>query len=162
MTPLLKKIILIIILIAIGFALYTFFLKPEEDSGELISGRGPIGGSNSAQIQILGNQITQALIQIESLQLDKSIFQNPIFRNLEDRSRPIPTEPRGRRNPFAPLGDTSVNFDADQSAPIINTDQNTEPVNVQEDGRIQVPGADSGFDDPLLDGDSDDGLDVEF
>lgn len=110
MTPKLKKIIIVIVGLAILFVLYSAFLKPDPVAETLVSGREGIAGTAASQnAQVIGSQITQALLKIEQITLERAIFDNPLFASLEDRSEPIVDEPIGRTNPFAPLGDTSVN-----------------------------------------------------
>jgi hypothetical protein len=110
MTPKLKKIITTLVVIGIVYFGYTNFVQRDSsNSGSLISGANGLSNQrNLAETQALGNQITQALIQIESLSLDRSIFENSIFKSLNDRSEPINSEPIGRTNPFAPLGQSNA------------------------------------------------------
>ena len=93
--------------------------KTEELSVEetgFISGTDALAQRRSInETKLLGEQITQALIQIESLTLSREIFDNEIFQSLDDKSRNIQPEPAGRRNPFAPLSDTSVNYTVENS-----------------------------------------------
>jgi len=107
MTPKLKKIILTILAIIILFIVYAVFIKSDPTNPELVKGSSSVAGSEEAKI--LGNQISQALLRIEQIKLDKSIFSSEIYLTLKDRSQAIAEEPIGRSNPFAPLGDTSVN-----------------------------------------------------
>jgi hypothetical protein len=53
---------------------------------------------------ILGQDLLMSLSRLKSTHLDVSIFSDPAFRSLIDRSETIPPEPKGRRNPFAPIG----------------------------------------------------------
>ncbi len=130
MTPKLKKIIIVIVLLVISFFVYSNFIKKDSQPTELISGaRGLTSTRNLAEIQVLGTQITQALIQIESLSLDREIFNNSIFRSLNDRSEPIGSEPIGRSNPFAPLGQ---NFSEQSSVTDSAEDDSLEEVQVQD------------------------------
>jgi hypothetical protein len=133
MTPKLKKIIIVIVIIAIGYFAYSMFFKKAEDPMSFITNTNSLNTTrNLADTQALGNQITQALVQIESLTLDKSVFDNPIFRSLDDKSEVISSEPLGRRNPFAPLTDTSVNFDP--NSPSITTIENESATSSAEEG----------------------------
>jgi hypothetical protein len=117
MTPKLKKIIIGILVIAVLFTVWAIFFKSDPEVDSLISGSsGSVSGRSLGDAQVLGAQITQALIQIESLELDETVFDNAIFRSLVDRSQLIEKEPIGRRNPFAPLSDTSVNFNSSVSS----------------------------------------------
>ena len=109
MTPKLKKIILVIVVLGVLFVLYSIFIKPDPTSETLVAGRSGAGTPASQDAQVIGTQISQALLKIEQIKLERAIFDNPIFSSLEDRSQQIVDEPIGRTNPFAPLGDTSVN-----------------------------------------------------
>jgi hypothetical protein len=107
MTPKLKKIIIGIVGAIILFIVYAVFIKPDPSATPLVD-----NGSDSnvsADAQLLGTQISQALLRIEQIKLDRSIFSSDIYRSLKDRSRPIIDEPMGRPNPFAPLGKISIN-----------------------------------------------------
>ncbi len=107
MTPKLKKIIIAIIILAILFVVYAVFIKADPVNKELIKGKSTSKTLGQEDAQALGNQIAQALLRIEQISLDKSIFTDAIYRSLQDRSKPISEEPIGRPNPFAPLGDMS-------------------------------------------------------
>lgn len=107
MTPKLKKIILIVLALVIIFVIYAVFIKKDPTSESLI-GASP----TTSNAQVLGNQISQALLRIEQIKLDKTIFSDVIYRTLVDRSEPISEEPIGRANPFAPIGTISVNSTA--------------------------------------------------
>ncbi len=107
MTPKLKKIILTVVVLIALFIIYAVFIKPDPVNEPLVSGRPAAGTVGQEDAQTLGNQISQALLRIEQIKLDKSIFNNDIYRSLQDRSQPITDEPIGRPNPFAPLGDMS-------------------------------------------------------
>ena len=122
----------------IGYFDYTmFFQSTDGDSDLLISGTNSLSGnSNSTDVQILGNQITQALTQIGSLNLDRSVFESPVFRSLVDISRPIDQEPAGRRNPFAPLSDTSVNFD--ENSPSLDSESLDLDLEIPEDSEVEI------------------------
>lgn len=52
----------------------------------------------------VGDDILVLLGQIESLNIDASIFQNPVYLSLTDFTVPIPKQNIGRVNPFAPFG----------------------------------------------------------
>jgi hypothetical protein len=108
MTPKLKKIIIVLIILVILFVIYAVFVKSNPQIDPLLKGSGTQSDSVSTEeAQALGSQISQALLRIEKIRLDKAIFSDQIYRTLIDRSRPIEDEPMGRKNPFAPIGDIS-------------------------------------------------------
>lgn len=108
MTPKLKKIILTVLIIGILFIVYALFIKKDPTQENLVSD-GVSDIQSSAEAQILGSQIAQALLRIEKIKLDKSIFSSEIYKSLQDRSQPIIEEPIGRPDPFAPLGAITIN-----------------------------------------------------
>lgn len=103
MTPKLQKIIFIILGLLLIFLAYVFLVKKDPEAESLIT-----DDLASSDTDILGDRITQALLRIEQIKLDKSIFTNEVYRSLQDRSIPIEPEPVGRNNPFAPIGDISA------------------------------------------------------
>ena len=52
----------------------------------------------------LGGDLLAALALLRTIQLDTSVFANPIFKSLSDWGKKIAPQPAWRRNPFAPLG----------------------------------------------------------
>lgn len=136
MAPGLKKVIIIIGIIAVLSVVYVLFFKNSESEKPLISGGNSFGSGNLDETRLLGSQISQALIQIESLKLDKAIFESKNFNSLVDKGEDITSEPTGRKNPFAPITDSSVNYsssdegDDNKDLPEITNDkpeENTEP-----------------------------------
>ncbi|MFT5180057.1 MAG: hypothetical protein ACI9GH_000287 [Candidatus Paceibacteria bacterium] len=95
-----KKIIIPVVVVVILFFGYTIFLK-EEDGLGLVS--SSLTSDKSAE-DILGAEISGALNNVNSIDLDSGIFESSTYRSLVDRSQEIPKEPVGRINPFAPLG----------------------------------------------------------
>lgn len=51
-------------------------------------------------------ELLTLLGSIKQISLDGTVFENPIFKSLEDFSKPLSPEPIGRPNPFAPLPGT--------------------------------------------------------
>ncbi|MBP9763187.1 MAG: hypothetical protein KBD10_00375 [Candidatus Pacebacteria bacterium] len=99
-----KKIIIILLVLIVSFILYTIFFKKDPQSEDLL-----VSSSNTdVQTKIVGDEIISALNKIETLKLDKGIFTDPVFQSLVDRSVPIPAEPVGKSNPFAPIGSGSI------------------------------------------------------
>ena len=81
--------------------MYSFFFGGNSKSDQLIS---TSGNNTKTAADIVGAEIIQALNQIESLKLERGIFDDPVYRSLTDRSQPIPPEPVGKTNPFDPIG----------------------------------------------------------
>jgi hypothetical protein len=49
-------------------------------------------------------ELLATLLELKSLNFSSRIFENPAFKSLVDFSSQIPDEPKGRVNPFAPVG----------------------------------------------------------
>lgn len=111
MKALIQKIIISLVAVGVLYFAYNMFFGSSNNDDVLISGTNNLSARNLAEVQVLGKQITQALVQIESLSLDRSIFENSIFNSLIDRGESIAPEPIGRSNPFAPLGENSGGID---------------------------------------------------
>jgi len=97
-----RKVVITALVVILAFFAYTYFFKPDTSDSVLISSTDATGGL--AQ----GREIIALLTDLKSLKLDESIFQDPVFRSLEDFTLPIDPEPQGRTNPFAPLGTDPV------------------------------------------------------
>ena len=82
---------------------YFFFLRPEaEETGPALStSSGGQALSDSAQAD---REFIVLLQQLQAINLDPSLFADPVFDSLQDfRIEPAP-QPIGRVNPFAPSG----------------------------------------------------------
>lgn len=96
-----KKIILVILVLGISFVIYSAYFGGTPEGEELLVSSN---SNTSVQTQIVGNEIVAALNQIQTLKLNRDIFEDPVFRSLVDRNIPIPVEPVGKTNPFAAIG----------------------------------------------------------
>ena len=98
-----KNIIIVLVIVILGFVAYSF-LKPADSTETLLSTT-----EKQDSTQILGDEISSAINQINSLKLDRGVLDDPVVKNLVDHSKPIVSEPVGRKNPFAPIGQDSGN-----------------------------------------------------
>ncbi|MAF59275.1 MAG: hypothetical protein QF858_01970 [Candidatus Pacebacteria bacterium] len=92
-----KNILIGATLIALAFVGYNFFFSGN-DGGVLTSVT-----NEAAADAIVGKELLALLLDLKSIDLDESIFDDPAFRALLDFGRDIVPEPVGRENPFAPL-----------------------------------------------------------
>ncbi|MCI0533374.1 hypothetical protein L0Y49_04105 [bacterium] len=92
----LKNIGMVIILGGILFLAYTLFF-PGEDPAET---------ADVETVEVEDGLITM-LRELESMTISRDIFSDRIFESLVDFSVPIPEEPVGRENPFAPTEESS-------------------------------------------------------
>ncbi len=90
-----KMILLGIVLVVVGFFLYSSFSQAPGDilnteSGDLASNPGD-------------KTFVETLLILHSVSLSGTIFSDPSFLRLKDFSTPITEETVGRTDPFAPL-----------------------------------------------------------
>lgn len=92
-----KNIITIALVVIAAFVAYIIFFTPERSAPLSVTA---VSGAESAVEQ----ELLTLLLELRSITLDESIFSDDRFRALKDLSQDIVTEPIGRPNPFAPLG----------------------------------------------------------
>jgi len=97
-----KNFIIILIIIALAFIAYFYYNGAKTEGEKLLQTESP------EQVDILSREIRKAISRIDSIQLDITVFNNPVLRNLIDHSKPITKEPTGRSNPFSPFGNVPV------------------------------------------------------
>jgi len=85
-------VLLIIAVVALGY-FYSSSSNTQQTS---------ISSTDSSDAEV-GAQVLALLNQIQSLNIDSSIFKDPGFNTLVDYSVEIPPVDVGRPNPFAPL-----------------------------------------------------------
>ena len=91
-----KNIFLIGVIVVLAFIGFTVFTR-EDDDAALTS------TTQEASALIAGRELLAILIELKAIDLDDSIFEDPVFRSLEDFSQELIPQPTGRRNPFAPI-----------------------------------------------------------
>lgn len=108
-----KKII--IGLLAVGALLLAwFFLKGDGD----VPAAAPLAANDSADSEdgllaasvaaTEGREILDLLNDLQNLSLDETIFTDPVFLSLQDFSQELSPEPKGRPDPFAPIGEDVI------------------------------------------------------
>ena len=55
------------------------------------------------QVVTVDGDLLKTLGKLKKLQLDDSVFSDPVWQSLRDFGRTLSSEPKGRVNPFAPL-----------------------------------------------------------
>ena len=92
-----KKILIFIIVAGVlGFLGYTFLGGTPKVENGLVSNKG-------TSIKV-GADLLAALATLDTLKIDTEFFKDQTFRRLVNFSREIPVQPKGRSNPFAPIG----------------------------------------------------------
>ena len=59
--------------------------------------------STTSEASTVTQNLLVQLQNLNTIKLDQSIFNNPVFLSLTDYGVQIPAEPIGRDNPFAPI-----------------------------------------------------------
>lgn len=87
--------IIVVLVIAIGFAVYSVFFKKEALPDGVVA--ETIEGTP-------GDDLIAVLHQLKAINLDGAIFSENSFKGLIDFSLDLEPEDKGRANPFAPIG----------------------------------------------------------
>jgi hypothetical protein len=103
-----KNIIIIVIVAAVLMLAYFLFFKSSPAEPDLTTSAGGSAlpaGSTSDQGSAAGSEFLSMLLNVKSIQLNDSIFNDPAFASLHDSSITLtPDAVIGRPNPFAPIG----------------------------------------------------------
>ncbi len=84
--------VVVIVMAAIGYFYVTGSSAPAGSSGLTAESNGDVG---LAEVNLLN--------QIQSIQINSSLFQDNTFLSLRDYTVDIPSQNVGRPNPFAPI-----------------------------------------------------------
>lgn len=85
------------LLLCIG--LFYYFSGGSDTSQPLVASTGEADPTTAGLLATLSN--------LQTIELDNSIFNDPVFLSLTDFGVIIPPQDVGRRNPFAPIGSVS-------------------------------------------------------
>lgn len=94
-----KGILIGVVLVIVGFVVYSYFFTG--GSQQPLTVQTP-----SANVAV-DNDLIALLSTLKSIKLDANIFSDPAFQSLQDFSQALVSEPVGRTNPFAPLGNVT-------------------------------------------------------
>ncbi len=106
-------IIVIAIIIAVCVAGYFYMNRDQSSDDLLVSSMVGVSGSGSA-VAPVDNQLLAALRDLRRLQLDDSLFKDPIWLSLRDFSQTLAPQEPYRPNPFAPLGSSGQSASSTQ------------------------------------------------
>jgi hypothetical protein len=95
-----KQIIIAVILIIVGFFTVQYFLGSTDEA--------PLTQDDRVQDVEGGREIIVLLNRLNQVTLNSSIFNNKVFLGLVNFEKPIPDQPIGRPNPFAPVGNDAL------------------------------------------------------
>jgi len=91
-----KNAIIIGLVLIAAFIAYSIFFKPDSGGALTVESGSGVGAP-------VDQALISLLLELKSITLDPSIFEDARFRALQDFSQEIVAEPVGRENPFAPL-----------------------------------------------------------
>ena len=92
-----KKIGIVVAVIGGLFFIFTFFSKGD-DAGDLLV-RSKVDTLESAIVE----DLFSILRDLSQLKIDRSIFEDEVFRSLVDYTVVVSARPQGRINPFLPI-----------------------------------------------------------
>jgi hypothetical protein len=87
-----RTLILGVLLIALVFWAYTTFFKQDSST------------PTDMNAQAVGSDVLSLYASLQAVTIDQSIFSSPLYRNLVDFSPELQSQPSGRTNPFASIG----------------------------------------------------------
>lgn len=96
-----KTLLIIVVLVFIAFIGYSMFFNKTNNSSVLTSQNTSIKGGGDNELLVL-------LINLKSITLDDSLFNDPAFKKLVDFGQELIPEPTGRQNPFSPVGSDGI------------------------------------------------------
>lgn len=106
-----KNIILGLVIAICGLIIFAVLNKGSNSGSESSSslssliGSGSFGEIKESNTDLANAEILRILGSIQNITLDDDIFNNPVFKELEDSRFTIPKPVRiGRPNPFLPIG----------------------------------------------------------
>ena len=102
MIELFKKLkfpIIVLGILIVLFVIYSRYYKGDGQPKDKIQ-----SSINDNSVPQEEQQFLNLLLKIQNISLDTQIFQDPLFTSLQDDGLAIIDQPKGRRNPFAPLG----------------------------------------------------------
>lgn len=127
-----KGVIIAVVLIVAVFVGYAILKKPASDSNEGLQlnvvNSNPAGGVVNAKDP--SSALVLQLLAIQNIVFDTKFFEDPVYRQLVDQSRPLGEREVGRPNPFLRIG-----IDGIQNASIAPADANQG----ETQGFVQTP-----------------------
>jgi hypothetical protein len=89
-----------IILLVVGIAGAGYYFFTGQGGSALLSSES----ANASPETVAGRDFLNLLVSLRSLRLDDSVFSDTSFTSLKDFSVELKPQPRGRNNPFLPIG----------------------------------------------------------
>ena len=96
-----KNIFIGIGAVIILFVVYAY-LKDDSEQKPSLAAQTPV-----APQSLPGSDIIALLVDLKAIKINSGFFTDQTFKSLIDFTTPLPSEPVGRTNPFAPVNQTS-------------------------------------------------------
>lgn len=101
-----KGLIIGVVIVVLAFLAYSQFFAKKGASTDAPLARIDTSAKSSNQIEgAAGREFVIQLLAIQSIHFNTQFFSDPAYLSLHDFSRPLVDQPKGRPNPFAPLGE---------------------------------------------------------
>ena len=94
-----KNILIGALIVIAVFVVYSMFFAGEKPGTNILTSSSISGVQSSSNSELL-----LLLINLKSIRLNDSLFQDPSFGRLRDFGKDLVPEPTGRENPFSPVG----------------------------------------------------------
>jgi hypothetical protein len=91
----------VIVILLAGLGIYMFMLQGAPAPTSALVPEGNVSAQGTA---FSGRDFLRTLVNLQSLKLNDAIFSSAVFTSLIDFSVPLQPEPKGRANPFLPIG----------------------------------------------------------
>ncbi|MBU3669085.1 MAG: hypothetical protein FGM57_03975 [Candidatus Taylorbacteria bacterium] len=106
-----KTVLIVIVLFIVAFVAYALMRDSGSSSTgvkkQSVSTNTVTTAGGAPALDGPGKEFVTQLLAIQNINFALDIFEDPVFRGLQDWSREIQPQEAGRPNPFAPLGDES-------------------------------------------------------
>ena len=112
-----KGLIIGIVALVLLFLGYSQFIAKKTGTSDSALVPVQTASNSTNQNSGAGREFVIQLLAIQSIHFNTDLFGDPAYTNLHDFSRPILDQPKGRPNPFAPIGDDSNTVVGDNTVP---------------------------------------------
>ena len=119
----LKKISIIVVVIILAFIAYSYFISgnsSQSSSGiskQSVSSSGTTSATpGTSALDGPGKDFVTQLLAIQNIKFNLDLFNDPVFKGLQNYHQDLVPQEAGRPNPFAPLDGTSSISDGSASA----------------------------------------------
>lgn len=92
-----NKILLMIFILTTVFFVYFFFFGGSNTTSSVLE-------DLSVSESTVSSDVIHKLNQLNSVQIDQSLFTGAVWMSLQDMSTPLPNDTAGKNDPFSPLG----------------------------------------------------------